>query len=959
MFWFALMIWAVTTVVYELVRPKPKFEDARPASLGDFQFPTATEGRAIPIVWGQVKIKGPNLIWYGNFFKRAQTEDIKTGIWSSETVITHYRYYVGMQFALCHGPIDSLDSVWVNDKVTGVNRSTSGGFTINKPSLFGGEEHGSGGMVGDCSVYMGSYSESVNGYLDSKQSGTMPAFRGTAHVVWEAGWIGNSPSVAPWAFEVTRIPDGLNLESYIGVGGSQPNTGDCNPMNVLHEMLTDTDWGLSIPAGDIDTTNFQEVAETLHDEGNGFALVVDRATQITSLIDEIQRQIDGSLYFDRAQGQWKVKLARDDYTPSSLTTLDESNILELKEFTRQTWEETTNQVRVAYNDRSDEYKDTFAFAQDPANMDIQGQTVQSDVSYPGCKDRALAQKLAWRDLRALSYPLAKIKITVNRGMWAAAPGSLFRLSWSRLGLVDVVFRVGKINYGKVGDSKIEIFAIQDVFAAATAVYGTPVGSGWDEPTDDPAYATAGNTLIFEAPKQLIAGNPYSGTQNPRLWMGCRFPGDGTTTMMAWNKADSTSPPGGSYAEDVPVQQFMLTGTLNADLPSYGSTAVRPATSYNITINEVDDLEPIIVDGASSLIQDKATICYCNGEFFGFEKAEDLGGGQIRLSRLWRGLFDSAPKAHSATSTVYFISAGGSLTKRYITASQDEVRTQLRGRNGDGDETTELATPEIDTHLNGIFNDPLPPRDPYLNGVYADRTAVSVDQSYTTETGRTGDDARALEISYTPRDWHENDPTVDDTLTANWTTNSPYFELTLTLDPTGTPVDVGPYTTTGGDATPEQYVLRNDIIIALGANTVIPTDADLSVVAKHNSSGSQTAQKEMTLEDIAIVSTTLQGNDDVVHGGVDDGTSPAAVIYGETGIYSFDIHYQLPTNGILEARINGGTWLTVVTSNQSTGSLSVTAGDSVELRRDVAPSNGDQFFDIVGPTAEKGYGVLLS
>ena len=107
MFWFALLLWAAFTVAYEIIRPKPTFEDARPAGLGDFSFPTATEGRPVPIVWGKCKTKGPNLIWYGNFTKTAIIENVKTGMFSSEDVTTGFEYRVGLDMAVCHGPVDA------------------------------------------------------------------------------------------------------------------------------------------------------------------------------------------------------------------------------------------------------------------------------------------------------------------------------------------------------------------------------------------------------------------------------------------------------------------------------------------------------------------------------------------------------------------------------------------------------------------------------------------------------------------------------------------------------------------------------------------------------------------------------------------------------------------------------------------------------------------------------------
>lgn len=963
MFWVSLLIWAVATVAFELIRPKPTFEDARPASLGDFSFPTATEGRPVPLVWGRIRTKGPNLIWYGNFRKVARIENVKTGMFSSEDVIVGYRYYLGMQFAVCHGPVDALIGIRINEKPVGGSVTGTGYTIVNNVNLFGGEEHGSGGMSGIVDWYEGDDTQTVNTYLDAKISGQVPAYRGVAHAVWHSasgnsgGWIGNSSNVASWEFEVERIPDGLNLESAIGAGGSTPTTGTCNPMNVLYEILTNTDWGLSVPSGDINTSNFQDVAAVLHDEGNGFAMILDRTTEVTKVIDEIQRQVDGSLYFNRSIGQWEVKLARDDYTVGTLDVFDESSILRVEEFTRQTWEETTNQVRVQFVDSSDEYKTSYGFAQDPANMDLQGQTVSADVSYPGCKDKVLANDLAARDLRALSYPLAKVKFTVDRSAWNLTPGSVFKFSWDRLGISELVFRVAKINYGTLEDSKISIFAIQDIFAASSGIYSDPTGSGWDEPTDDPAFATGGDTLIFEAPRQIVAQDPYSSSQHPRLFYAAQFPGDGTTNFKAYNEFATSPSFSGTYSQDTTIAGFVLCGVLDGALNEYGSSAARPDTTYSITVDEDDVLDSIAIDGSSQLVDDLATICMIDDEFIGFEKAESIGGGQWRLSRIHRGLFNSAPTAHADNSRVWFISTAANLSRNLIwyDGGYDETRSQLRGVNGAGEETTEVATPEIDVSLVNRYQMPPAPRDPYLNTVYADKTNVSVDASYTSETGRTGDDARGLKVEITPRDWRVDVPTEDTSLSATWSSDSYKYDFYLYLDPTGDNVAVGPFTYSGGSS-PEIVFERNEIIKALGDNAVIPTDANLRVITKHTPASSEiTSDYPMPLDGIEIYSA-LQGNDDLTFGAVTSAES-AAVVFGENGDYTFDIHTALPSSGTLEANVNGGGFSTLISAGNTTGVLAITAGDSVTLRWATSGPADIQFFDITGPTAEMGYGVL--
>lgn len=45
---------------------KPKAPNQPPASLSDIGVPTAEPGRPVPIIFGTVLLKSPNIVWYGD-----------------------------------------------------------------------------------------------------------------------------------------------------------------------------------------------------------------------------------------------------------------------------------------------------------------------------------------------------------------------------------------------------------------------------------------------------------------------------------------------------------------------------------------------------------------------------------------------------------------------------------------------------------------------------------------------------------------------------------------------------------------------------------------------------------------------------------------------------------------------------------------------------------------------------
>jgi len=63
-FVFQLLLLVVSYFVSAALAPKPP--KPKPASLEDFDIPVAEQGRPIPVVFGTVILKDPNVMWYGD-----------------------------------------------------------------------------------------------------------------------------------------------------------------------------------------------------------------------------------------------------------------------------------------------------------------------------------------------------------------------------------------------------------------------------------------------------------------------------------------------------------------------------------------------------------------------------------------------------------------------------------------------------------------------------------------------------------------------------------------------------------------------------------------------------------------------------------------------------------------------------------------------------------------------------
>lgn len=76
--WLAqFLIGLAISVVAYLIMPKPKAP--KPPEAKDLEAPTAEAGRPVPVVFGKVRVKGLNLLWYGNISKRVYEVDAGGG----------------------------------------------------------------------------------------------------------------------------------------------------------------------------------------------------------------------------------------------------------------------------------------------------------------------------------------------------------------------------------------------------------------------------------------------------------------------------------------------------------------------------------------------------------------------------------------------------------------------------------------------------------------------------------------------------------------------------------------------------------------------------------------------------------------------------------------------------------------------------------------------------------------
>lgn len=543
---------------------------------------------------------------------------------SSKKVTVGYKYFLGLHMVLCHGPIDKLIRIDVDEKAAWTGASTGGSITVNAPELFGGEKR-EGGVSGRIDVLMGLPTQGPNSYLQGRLGANIPSFRGVMGVVLNQCYIGLNPYLKRWAFWASRIhvrhngqPQWYDAKAEIA--------GDMNPAHIIRECLTDSNWGMGYQDADIDEASFMASADQMFLEGMGMSLLWDKSVVLEEFLQIVLKHIDGTLYVDRTTGRFVLKLARGGYDVSSLLVLDETSIERITDYKRNTMGELVNSVTVVYWDASTG-KNNSITVQDIALVAQQQTVISTTKQFPGFTNGTLASKVAARSLKALSVPLASATIYSNRKAAALNVGDVFVLNWPRYGVTGLVMRVANVELGALGSNAIKIQCIEDVFALSNAVYAAPPPSGWVDPNSPPAPCRF--HYVMEAPYwelvqrvgEVEARNAPA-TSGAILATGVRPSGDATNASLY-------SKPLGTWEESGTVD-FCPTAVLGAAVP-------LQATSTVIALSQAEDVDLVPIGSYAAIGEELVRV-------------DAISESSLTVGR---GVLDTVPQAHPLGTRVFF------------------------------------------------------------------------------------------------------------------------------------------------------------------------------------------------------------------------------------------------------------------------------------------------------------------
>jgi hypothetical protein len=474
-----LAIIGISYAYHRYQQNKAEREAVKPKAANQIEVPRTEDGAPIPIIYGRCRVREPWLAWTG-------VPEAVAGGGVGDPAHGAPFYYVMDTFYVVGIPIaggtNVLRKVWVDDLPLangfGANPAETESIMDNSAN-----PDGPGHIGGKAQFYNGNstqlFCEQLTPFTGLTTAGdkmatvvggqNVPSYRGyLSAILYNSGgkWkLGNSTRPGAYSFEAISYP-AVGLAQIIGEFGpttAQQINDEANPADVLYDLLTGVFAKLGIPIAYIDLPSFHAAATTLYDELHGYSRAIEGGVGAYEIIDEILQQIDGVLRDNPTTGKIELKLIRPDYDPSGVFQLSPSNC-DLEGYTPGTWDNVFNRCRVVFTDRSAAYKDESATAFNEANARSQlGNPDELKLRMRGVNTQELADTIAEREISIRSRPLATCRVRVNRSAVRLSVGDVCSLTWPKLGISNMFFRVSKCDRGTTQDGRITLHLLQEPY----------------------------------------------------------------------------------------------------------------------------------------------------------------------------------------------------------------------------------------------------------------------------------------------------------------------------------------------------------------------------------------------------------------------------------------------------------------------------------------------------------------
>ena len=464
-----------------------------------------------------------------------------------------------------------------------------------------------------------------------------------------------------------------------------------NPAHILRRLYTDPSIGRGLGALRLDEESWRQAADTFFAEGMGLCLKWSRSGSVANFAGEVINHAGAAVYTSRRTGKIVLQPIRGDYDIEDLPLYTpDTGLLGFDDDVSSAQQSGINEVVVKYFDPIKKSEAAVREKNLGAILAAGSITVAEEVSYPGIATESLARRVARRDLKAKSGFIKRMSVRLDRRGSRIMPGHVFRVSDPSRGIVNMVLRAGRVEYGTVTDGTVTVVALEDIFGLPATVYREPEENGYVPPDNSPRIPSL--QRVIEAPyRELVQalGQAEAGSMDPSSGYLHGIAVRPSALTESFTMVAQVSPE--EYRAVADGGAFCPGGELSADLG---------LLDKEITLINAVGLESAS-PGMAALIGE---------EIVRIESVDTVHGSMT----IARGCVDTVPLAHTAGTPVFCYDSWGADDKTEYIAGVS-VNAKLLTRTSIGT-LSQLVAPQQQLLFAARAARPYPPGQFKVNGV---------------------------------------------------------------------------------------------------------------------------------------------------------------------------------------------------------------------------------------------------
>ena len=310
---------------------------------------------------------------------------------------TGYKYFSDMMAVVCHGPVDAITHVIMDDTPIWqgvINRGNEQSVTLTLK--------GKGTML----LFWGRADQNAVPYFTAQGH---PAYRGQCYIWFPQLAFGVGRTAAP------NVELGIRRVLKVDWLPNIPNNADdANPAVVLADLLTNPIYGLGLDASLFDHAQWQATAAQLAAEDLVFSPILSNAVGVRQLITQICEYFYGYLRWTR-NNKLQLGLLRDvptDLTP--LVKLTATHLIEPPEISVAEWSTTFNRTAVVNVDRGTYWQESYSQWYDDGNLALTNQILFQSLERRWITRNSVAATLAMRAGKRFALPNFSASVKARR-----------------------------------------------------------------------------------------------------------------------------------------------------------------------------------------------------------------------------------------------------------------------------------------------------------------------------------------------------------------------------------------------------------------------------------------------------------------------------------------------------------------------------------------------------------------